>query len=196
MIRYIYLQKPLSNNLHNPSHTQANRGRNMSRKPSRDEALEALDFIINVLKEHEKDLDRLTTQLGTTLEQYSETGELTGKIENVENRLAHLQTQISDLIQFISSPQEKIAPAITHGPPVIVRCRLWEDFKNLASEAETLSYLYKETERAFQADALKDGRVLTYSGEFPQNASLLKIWLSKALNIPEEKIFEGALAVG
>jgi hypothetical protein len=31
----------------------------MSRKsPSKDEALEALDFIVSVLKEHEKDLDR------------------------------------------------------------------------------------------------------------------------------------------
>ena len=29
------------------------------RAPSRDEALEALDFIVNVLKEHEKDLDKL-----------------------------------------------------------------------------------------------------------------------------------------
>ena len=167
----------------------------MSKKPSRDEALEALDFIINVLKEHEKDLDRLITQLGTTLEQYSETGELSGKIENVEDRLAHIQAQISDLIHFISSPQEKPAPTITRGPPVIVRCRQWGDFKNLASEAETVSYLYKEAERAFQADALKNGRVLTYSGQFPQDASLLKTWLSRELKIPEGKIFEGALAL-
>ena len=163
-------------------------------KSSRTDALEALDFIINVLKEHEKDLDRLITQLGTTLEQYSETGELTGKIENVENRLAHLQTQISHLTQFISSPQEKIANTITHGPLVIARCRQWEDFKNLATEAETISYLHKETERAFQAQALKNGRVLTYTGELPKNASLLKIWLSRELKTPEEKIFEGTLA--
>jgi len=169
----------------------------MSKKPSRDEALEALDFIINVLKEHEKDLDRLIAQLGTTLEQYSETGELTGKIEDVESRLAHLQTQISDLIQYISSPQERPASAITpSGPPVVVRCRQWEDFKNLATQAEAISYLHQEAEKAFQAQALKDGRVLTYSGELPPNASLLKIWLSRQLKTPEEKIFEGALAVG
>ncbi len=168
----------------------------MSRKPTKDEALEALDFIINVLKEHEKDLDRLINQLGTTLEEYSETGELTGKIESVENRLAHIQTQISDLTQLISTPQEKPRPNTTRGPPVIVNCRRWEDFKNLATQAETLSYLYKENERAFQADALKDGRVLTYTGEFPKNARLLRTWLSTTLNIPPEKIFEGALAVG
>ncbi|UCE43592.1 MAG: hypothetical protein JSV57_04320 [Candidatus Bathyarchaeota archaeon] len=168
----------------------------MSKKRSRDEALEALDFIINVLKEHEKALDRLADKIGTTLEQYGETGELTGKMDDVEARLAHLQTQILDLIKIISQTQESPTPAVPHGPPVIVRCRQWEDFRNLAMEAETVSYLQKETERTFQADALKGGRVLTYTGDFPKNSKLLKTWLSKELNIPEEDLFEGALAVG
>ena len=82
-----------------------------------------------------------------------------------------------------------------HGPPVIVKCKQWEDFKILAANAATVSYQFKETERSFQADALKDGKVLTYAGEFPQNASLLKIWLSKELEVEEEKIFEGILAI-
>jgi len=35
----------------------------VSKKPqSKDEALEALDFIVNVLKEHEKDLDKLINE--------------------------------------------------------------------------------------------------------------------------------------
>jgi hypothetical protein len=191
MIRYVYLTKP-------PSNTYTPTGeRNMSRKPSKDEALEALDFIINVLKEHEKDLDRLISQLGDTLEQYSDTSQLTGKITNVEDRLAHLQTQITELIQFISTPQTKPAlPTPPQGPPVIVRCKNWNDFKNLATNAETISYLPKEPEKAFQAQALKNSRVLTYSGELPQNTTLLKTWLSKTLNTPEQNIFEGALAIG
>jgi hypothetical protein len=46
----------------------------MSKRPqSKDEALEALDFIVNVLKEHEKDLDRLINELGTVTEQLGET---------------------------------------------------------------------------------------------------------------------------
>ena len=41
----------------------------MVRKEStKDEALEALDFIINILKEHEKDLDRLINELGNLTE--------------------------------------------------------------------------------------------------------------------------------
>ncbi len=167
----------------------------MAKKPPQNEALEALDFIINVLKEHEKDLDRLITELGKITEQIGESGELVGKIENVEKRLSNIQTEISNIIKFISTPREP-PPAHPSGPPVIVRCKHWDDFKVLASASETVSFLFKEAEKAFQADALKDGRVLTYSGEFPRDAKLLKIWLSKELNVAEEKIFEGVLAIG
>jgi hypothetical protein len=38
-------------------------GKVLARNPqSKDEALEALDFIVNVLKEHEKDLDKLINE--------------------------------------------------------------------------------------------------------------------------------------
>ncbi len=165
----------------------------MSDKPSKDDALEALDFIINVLKEHEKDLDRLIGQLGIVTESLGETGEIGGKIEKVEDRLSSIQTEISNLIRFISSPR----PTTVHpiGPPVIVRCKNWEDFKTLAEGADTVSYQFQETEKSFQADALKESKVLTYSGEFPKHSRLLKIWLSKELEVAEEKIFEGVLAI-
>lgn len=166
----------------------------MEKKPAKNEALEALDFIINVLKEHEKDLDRLITELGKITEQIGETGEISGKFDKVETRLSTIQTEVSNLIQFMSTPREP--PAYPRGPPVIVRCKQWEDFKVLASGSETVSFLFKEAEKAFQADALKEGRVLTYSGEFPRDAKLLKIWLSKELKVDEEKIFEGVLAIG
>ena len=166
----------------------------MERKPSKDEALEALDFIINVLKDHEKDLDRLISQLGIITESLGETGEITGKIEKIEDRLGSLQGEITNLIKYIVSPRE--SPSYAHGPPVIVKCRQWEDFKTMAAGAETVSYLFKETEKSFQADALKKGRVLSYTGEFPQNAHLLRMWLSKELDVAEEDIFEGVLDIG
>ena len=162
----------------------------MERKPSKDEALEALDFIINVLKEHEKDLDRLISQLGIITESLGDTGEISGKVEKIEDRLASLQGEITNLIKYIGSP------SYAHGPPVIVKCRQWQDFKNLAAGAETVSYLFKETEKSFQADALKKGRVLSYKGEFPQDTLLLKLWLSKELDVAEENIFEGVLDIG
>lgn len=179
----------------------------MSKKPpSKDEALEALDFIVNVLKEHEKDLDRLITELGTITEQLGETGELSGKVEKVEERLTKLQDEIANLITYLStSPREVPIPerraetmpaAVVHGPPVILRCKQWEDFLTLAYQAQTLSFMYKEAEKTFQADALKSNQIITYNGELPKFTPLLKAWLSKQLDIPEKKILEGILAIG
>jgi hypothetical protein len=181
----------------------------MSKKPqSKDEALEALDFIVNVLKEHEKDLDRLINELGTVTEQLGETGELSSKVEKVEQRITGLQNEISSLINYLStSPREAplvikeqksevVQAGVMPGPPVILRCKQWEDFQTLAFQAQTLSFMYKEAEKTFQADALKGNQIITYSGELPKLTALLKMWLSKQLDVPEKKILEGILAIG
>jgi hypothetical protein len=192
----------------------------MSKKPqSKDEAFEALDFIVNVLKEHEKDLDHLINELGTVTQQLGETGELNSKVEKVEEKVNSLQTEVANLIKFLSKsppnsiqqapgavavkeqksevpPPPAIAPTILSGPSVILRCKQWDDFQTLARNAQTLSFIYKEAERAFQADALKGNQIITYSGELPKFTSLLKMWLSKQLDVPEAKILEGVLAIG
>jgi len=156
----------------------------MSDKPSKNKALEALDFVISVLREHEKDLDRLINKLSKTAV----------VSEKVEERILTLQTEISNLIDRISAFRE--APAYPRGPPVIVRLKNWEEFKAMATGAETVSISMKEAERTFQADALKEGRVMTYTGGFPRDEKLLKIWLSKELGVPEEQVFEGILTIG
>jgi len=186
------------------------------RSPSKDEALEALDFIVNVLKEHEKDLDKLIGELGNITERMGDTGELSGKIEKVEERLSTLQNEITNLITYLSVPREtpvsgqqvseqkvetvqpskSVQPREAHGPPVILRCKQWEDFQALAYQAQTLSFMYRETEKTFQADALKGNQIITFNGELPKQASLLKMWLSKQLDIPEKRILEGILAIG
>ena len=188
----------------------------MSHKPqSKDEALEALDFIVNVLKEHEKDLDKLIGELGTVTEQIGVTGDLTGKVEKVEEKVNGLQNEISNLITCLStSPREMpvaakeskasepvqvmqpVQAAFVQGPPVILRCKQWEDFMGLASQAQTMSFMVKEAERTFQVDALKGNQILTYSGELPKLPALLKVWLSKQLEILEKKVLEGVLAIG
>jgi hypothetical protein len=192
----------------------------LSRNPKRkDKALEAIDFIVNVLKQHEKDLDRLIAQLAKITDKITKKGELPTRIETMEQQLATLQTEINSLIQLLSAAKEEAPvkaptpaqpapkppaaqppqpsqPTYTRGPPVIVRCKKWEDFKNLAQNAETVSFLYRETEKTFQADALKQGRVYTFNGETPKSNILLKKWLAKELQIEEEQVFEGVLAIG
>jgi hypothetical protein len=167
----------------------------LAKKPNRNEALEALDFIINVLKEHEKDLDRLIGELGKIAGRFGQAGEVPTKITRVEERLESLQSEVASLIKELSSPKEVSAIAV-RGPPVIVRCKQWDDFKVLANGAETVSFLFKEAEKSFQADALKGGRVLTYNGDFPRDSKLLKFWLARELGVSEDSVFEGVLAIG
>ena len=176
--------------------------KDMEPKPNKNEALEALDFIINVLKEHEKDLDRLIGQLGIITESLGETGEISEKIENIEDRISNLQDDLTNMIKNIAIPQQvasspsnkasQVAASVS-APAVNMKCKKWEDFKMLASCAETVSYSYKVSEDTFQATALKDGKMMSYTGEFPANSALLKIWLSKELEVNEESVFEGVL---
>jgi len=167
------------------------------RLPGKNDSLEALDFIISVLKEHEKNLDRLIGELGKVTSKLGAGGEMNNKVERVEERLATIQGEVANLIKELSTPKEGGAVNLNlRGPPVIVRCKQWDDFKALAAGAETVSFLMKEPEKSFQADALKNGRVLTYNGEYPRDAKLLKLWIARELSVQEEKVFEGVLAIG
>jgi hypothetical protein len=193
----------------------------MSRRPqSKDEALEALDFIVNVLKEHEKDLDKLIGELGAVTEQIGTAGDLTTKVEKIEEKVSGLQNEISSLVNCLSTtpretpitirepkPPEPTQPiqtaqvpvvqaSMVQGPPVILRCKQWEDFLSLASQAQTMSFMVKETEHTFQVDALKGNQIITYNGELPKPPALLKIWLAKQLNLTEKSVLEGVLAIG
>ncbi len=169
----------------------------MESKPNKNDALEALDFIINVLKEHEKDLDRLINQLSIITESLGETGEITGKIEKIEDRITNLQEEITSLIKNVVSnqQQQQEAPQSTNAraSSVSVKCRRWEDFKQMAACADTVSYTFRISDNCFKAIALKNGRILSFIGEFPSNTNLLKLWLSKELKVAEEDVFEGEL---
>jgi hypothetical protein len=179
---------------------------------SKDEALEALDFIVNVLKEHEKDLDKLISELATVTEQIGDTGELSGKVAKVEEKINTLQKEVTNLIGYVSStPQETIPtvpkqvtaaknPVLTTtgfiaGPSVVFRCQQWEDFQNLAVQSQTLSFSYKEDEKVFSVNALKGSQVITYTGPLPKFSAILKVWLSKQLDISERNVLEGILAI-
>ncbi len=183
--------------------------------PSRDEALEAIDFIVNVLKEHEKDLDKLISELGTVVERMGDTGALNMKVEKVEERLTTLQSEIANLINYLSNspdaaslrvpqipqvhektPNSSPIQTETRGPPVILRCRQWEDFLALAHDAQTVSFQHREAEKTFQADALRNNQIITYNGELPKTTLFLKTWLSKQLSVDEKRILEGVLAIG
>lgn len=185
----------------------------MTKNPqSKDDSLEALDFIVNVLKEHERDLDKLINELATVTEQLGDTGEISGKVEKAEEKINNLQKEVTNLIGYLSGSVQKEAlpaavkqqpiqtaaaiPTVQERPNVILHCKQWEDFQTLAYRAQTLSFCYKEDEKIFQADALKGNQIITYSGALPKFSSILKASLSKQLDVPETNILEGVLAIG
>jgi hypothetical protein len=133
----------------------------------------------------------------------------------VEEKINNLQKEVTSLISYLSSAPKETStlPAVAKeqigqaaptpvavtaqgGPSVILRCKQWEDFQSLAFRAQTLSFSYKEDEKVFQADALKGNQIITYSGALPKFSAILKMWLSKQLDIPERCILEGGLAIG
>ncbi len=175
---------------------------------SKDEALEALDFIVNVLKEHERDLDKLISELATVTEKLGDTGELSGKVDKLEEKIGNLQTQVSSLIGNLSSRSREALSAVgkeqvdqtaalptVSGTPVTLRCKQWEDFQVLADKAQTLSFIYKEDEKVFEATALKGNQIIAYNGALPTFSAILKTWLSRQLDIPERSVLEGGLAI-
>ena len=187
----------------------------MSEKsPSRDEALEALDFIVNVLKEHEKDLDRLVNELGSVAGQIGETGELSDKVKMIEDKIGGLQNDVGNILRSFSTSKDSFSPSavvattkeapkpsatqatLPNGLPMLLQCRKWEDFQVMAFQPQTVTFLVRESDKSFEVDALKNNHVISFNGEMPNLALLLKIYLSKQLCISEEQILEGDMALG
>ncbi len=185
----------------------------MSEKlPSKDEALEALDFIVNVLKEHEKDLDRLVSELGTVADQLGESGEISGKVKGIEERISGLQNEVGNLAKSLStapkvpmlqpaavaaaSPAKENSSHLPVGLPLVFQCKQWEDFQVLASQPQTASFSFKELDKALEVNAVKNNQVITFSGEIPKLSSLLKAYLSRQLGLSEKQILEGAITLG
>lgn len=179
---------------------------------SKDKALEALDFIINVLKEHEKNLDKSISEFASVTENMGNIDVLNGRIEKVEEKIGNLQKEITNLIGILSnSPKDSLSPAakkpelqteaassssvlgVQGEPSVTLHCKQWRDFQALALNAQTLSFSFKEAEKIFQAEALKGNQMILFSGILPNFPIILKTWLSRQLGIAEGNILEGFL---
>jgi hypothetical protein len=178
---------------------------------SKDRALEALDFIINVIKEHEKNLDTSIHELSNVVEKIGDTDALNAKMERAEEKVTNLQKEVTNLISYLTnSPKETSSdegkkqesqtqatpvspPTVQVGSPIVLHCKQWTDFQALSMHAQTLTFNFKETEKVFQADAIKEHQLITYTGALPNFSTILKTWLSIQLETTERNIIEGVL---
>ncbi len=179
---------------------------------SRDKYFEALDFLINVLKEHEKILDKSIHGLATVTEQMENSDVLSGKMEKLDEKINLLQKQVADLTHYFSNaPKEtqplalkefevplQVLPAVSQPtvqvePSKVLHCKQWVDFQALALHAQTVSFSFKEVEKLFEVEALNGNQLITYIGTLPNISALLKTWLSLQLGMSERNILEGSL---
>lgn len=180
---------------------------------SKDRSLETLDFIINVLREHEKNLDKTIDELSNVVEQVAGTAAgLKAKVEESEERINNLQKDLTNLISDLSSAPKEVFPhevkqkepqiqvpsafysaTIQGDHGLILRCNQWSDFQDLAMHAQKLSFTYKEDEKVLQTSALTRNQIIMYEGALPNLSMVLKKWLSIQLDVNEQNILEGFL---
>jgi hypothetical protein len=69
--------------------------------PSKDGSFEALDFILNIIKEHDKDLDRVATELASIAKRRGEKGDLRIRIAKIEDQIDSLQKDVDKLSKIL-----------------------------------------------------------------------------------------------
>jgi archaellum component FlaC len=75
--------------------------------PSKDGTLEALDFILNVIRDHDKDLEKLATELASFAKLLGERSELKSNLERIEDQIDSLQKDVDKLSKSLSTRRNK-----------------------------------------------------------------------------------------
>ena len=157
-------------------------------------ALNALDLIINVLKNHEKELDKLVNELKGIAQRLSLLERLVSKVESLDEKLSSIESAAKAVRPAKPAAVEAERPTPS-GPPATLRFKSWEEFKDMASGGEAISYIIREEdeEQVLEVEALKGRMLLTYRGPLPGTLSLIKSWLSRELEVPKSNVFEGSI---
>jgi len=177
---------------------------------SRDEAMEALDFIINVLKEHETSLDNAIENLSNIQETMGQASAVVTKVDKLEESIDRLQQgfsqvsmKLSDVLKTAIIPKHHEPLAMSVGtqlcskgskPTFMLECKSWEDFESLSLNSQIVSFNFRDG-RVLQAKAVKNDVIIDYTGALPSIKLVLKSWLSNKLNVPQQCIFEGSLTI-
>ncbi len=128
------------------------------------------------------------------------------RLSKIEERAAGLEEGIQNLKRLLLSlPNQKTvqqernntrAPELAYVSPLRLNCRKWEDFCNLAKEAQLLTFDYGEVEKKFSVTAVKNGQPISYEGELPEPTLLLKHWLADQLKISNiQNVVQGAALI-
>ena len=174
---------------------------------SRDGAMEALDLVINVLKEHEASLDNAIENLSDIQESMGQASAVVAKVEKLGASIDRLLQEFSQISMKISDVLKAPTAVKQHNsltvqectqlssqskPSLILECKLWEDFESQSLNSQFVSFNFKDG-RVLEAKAIKNDIIINYTGTLPSIKLVLKSWLSNKLNVPMKCIFEGSL---
>lgn len=178
-------------------------------KRSLSENPDTLDYVLSSLKENSEDLNTLLREVSKIADRVSDICELSS-FKRVEEKINTLQKDVKTLIESsraahhenqIHSPVAESSghkggsPEIPQKstPIVVSDCKSWKDFQSFAATAQTVHFSFQDSDKIFEAEALKDNKIVAYGGEIPMLSLLLKLWLTGQLDTPEGKVFEESL---
>lgn len=172
-----------------------------------DKHLDTLDLVMKSLQEHEKAIDDLIDALKTYTESIPNLLKLKERIDSVDQSVESLGKQIADLGSYLKTASNKTAPlpssqkAKSFGEiapygeaPITMRCQQWNEFVTLAKQAQIVSLNYQVDKKLLEVSALRGKQLIVYSGDFAISALTVRTFLSSALGIGEQAIFEGSLS--
>lgn len=120
------------------------------------ERIDTLDLIINVLKEHEKMLDRLAERLEGIADRLK-TREASGK--EIRDSLSLIENEISSLSEAFSRLSFVKVPESAR--LVSVQCKEWKDFRAKSRGARRVAFDLEE--KVFTVSSLSNEEVFNYS---------------------------------
>ena len=180
----------------------------MAESSSGDKPFDALNTLVNVLVEHEKNLDHLIKGLSTVIGQLNKNEKINGQMDHIFDKITDTQKEITTFVNNLQDdPPENGTPiptknttfetttacALQESHKITLHCVQWKDFQNLALQAQTVSFSFKEGEKTFHVYALKNSQIITFAGLIPQISLISKAWLAKQINVSEKLVFEGSL---
>ncbi len=156
----------------------------------------SLDFIENSLSENSKDLKELTDEMREISQHLKDLTELKAAVSRLSDslnqpipqKIAETQNKPDIVDPQISTSAPEIAPIKAN---YVVKCMNWAEFESYAKGAPQVVYTIRESDRVFEADAVKGNQIIAYIGKIPEFSELLKVWLSTKLG--SVSTFEGTI---
>jgi hypothetical protein len=127
----------------------------------------SLDFIENSLSENSKDLKELTDEMREITQHLKDITELKTAVNRLSDSLN--QSKLQKIAETQNKPGVADAEMSTITPELapiktnfVIKCMNWAEFESYAKGAPQVVFTIRESDRVFEADAVKDNQIIAY----------------------------------